>query len=108
MQCSCAVLLDVSYDPKSGFAGVNGARTFNAADGYGIEFDDVSRKLTVKHSGRTAVFFEPRIDYVLPLLAVAVPVVVAEPVKTPEPPKPAPVVQQQVQRAPQQFQGKRR
>jgi hypothetical protein len=116
VQCSCAVLLDVSYDPLSDKEGAYGAKSFKASDGYSIEFDGVL--LTVKHSGRSAAWGGARVDYVRPLVAVAAPVVVAEPVKVepakvepPKPvveaPKPAQVAQQN-QRPQQQLQGKRR
>lgn len=109
MQCSCAVLLDVSYDPLSDKDGAYGAKTFKAADGYSIEYD--GNLLKVSHSGRTAVWGAARVDYAKPLeTAVAAPVVVPEPVKEVakpvEPPKP--VAQPVQQQRPQQFQGKRR
>lgn len=108
MQCSCAVLLDVSYDPLSDKDGAYGAKTFRAADGYSIEFDGVLLK--VSHSGRSAVWGASRVDHVKPLIAVAAPVVVPEPAKEVAPAKvveaPKPVAQQQ--RPQQQFQGRRR
>lgn len=111
MQCSCAVLLDVSYDPLSDRDGAYGAKAFKAADGYSIEFDGVLLK--VSHSGRSAAWGASRVDYVKPLIAVAAPVVAPEPAKEVAPAKPIeatkPVqVAQQSNHRHQQFQGKRR
>jgi hypothetical protein len=108
VQCSCAVLLDVSYDPLSDKDGAYGAKTFKADDGYSIEYD--GSLLKVSHSGRTAVWGSARVDYAKPLEAVAVQAAKPEPVKevakpVVEAPKPQPV---QHQRPQQQFQGKRR